>query len=468
MSTTADELAEVLRARRRRAPNAPYLHDAARSWSNAEFHAHCSSLAARLREEAGPASAIGTCAESSRLLPFLIWGTVLARIDLWLLPSFRSVAALAAYADKLPLGAIYTDIADVDSGERLRPLSSVLQAAPGSEPSSDDCLAKRPAFVFQTSGTEGAPKSVRCEHWTFARVSAAMQACGALDHARRARVFISQPLVHSYGLCTFLEYSSVDGEIVSGSDGSALGPVGDLMRAEIGGRVEAIEGVPYFWAQFAQFQHRLVLPALRHIGFGGGRIDAAVTRKLVAAYPRATISVRYGLTETPSVATHKVYSPPHGDEWPSSGRPIPAYRVEIRDGDVRVSDGDEREIVVLGECVAAPSGVLLTGDLGYFDSAGELIVRGRRSAFIKRRGYRLSPEQIESVACTCDGVVDCRAVCRDDRLILEVVAPAELSVLALLAKLRSSLPPAMVPDEVRRVEAVPRTYSGKVRRTLDE
>ena len=414
------------------------------------------------------AGAIGVSAESSRLLPFLIWGAVLARIDLWLLPGFSSAAALAAYAESLPLGAVYTDVSDVDSRELWRPMSSVLQAAPRSEPSSDGDSTKRAAFVFQTSGTEGAPKSVRCEHWTFARVLASMQASGALEHARGARVFISQPLVHSYGLCTFLEYSSVDGQIVSGSDSSALGPVGDLMRAEFGGRLEAIEGVPYFWAQLAQFQRRLALSALRHIGFGGGRIDAAVMRKLVAAYPAATISIRYGLTETPSVATHKVYSPPHGEEWPSSGKPIPAYRVEIRDGDERVPDGTEGEIVVLGECVADASGVLCTGDLGFFDSSGELIVTGRRSAFIKRRGYRLSPEQIESVAAAFDGVIDCRAVCRDDRLILEVVARAELSVAALLAQLRSSLPQAMVPDEVRRVETVPRTYSGKVRRTLDE
>ncbi len=465
MPSAADDLAEVLRARAHNAPNAPFLHGADRSWTNAELYEHCRSLAARLRKEAGDAGAIGVCAESSRLLPYLIWGAVLARIDLWMLPGFGSAAALAAYAASLPLGAVYTDLEDAGGDERRRPLSSVLEAAPSSDKSFDGQRAKQPAFVFQTSGTEGAPKSVRCEHWTFARVLKSMQACGALDHARGARVFISQPLVHSYGLCAFLEYSSVDAHFISGSDRSALGPVGDLMRAEIGERVEAIEGVPYFWAQLAQFQRRLKLPALRHMGVGGGRIDAAVTRKLVAAYPAATISIRYGLTETPSVATHKVYSPPHGDEWLSSGRPIPEYRVEIRDGDDHVPNGSEGEIVVLGECVADPSGVLRTGDLGYFDPSNELIVTGRRSAFIKRRGYRLSPEQIESAAAAFDGVVDCRAVGRDDRLILEVVARAELSVAALLAQLRSSLPPAMVPDEVRRVEAVPRTYSGKVRRT---
>ena len=64
-----------------------------------------------------------------------------------------------------------------------------------------------------------------------------------------------------------------------------------------------------------------------------------------------------------------------------------------------------------------------------------------------------------------DGVIDCRALGVDDRLILEVVSDVELSVPKLFDQLRARLPASMVPDHVRRVVTIARTYSGKIKRS---
>ena len=462
--TVSERLVDILCQRANQDPNGLLFTRGQQSWSNGEFYAVCRRLASRLQEDAGSAGAIGVSAESSGLLPFLIWSSVLAKVDLWLLPALPTESALQQSIRSLPLQVVYSDARILEENERVRPLSGLLEDLPSEDIDLPIDSDGRSAFVFQTSGTEGAPKSIRCEHWQFARVIAAMSTCGALEHANGVRAYISQPLQHSYGLCSFLEYCAAGASILLPAERSPLGPVGDLMNT--GDLVQAIEGVPYFWSQFAQLQTRLDLPALRHLGIGGGRVDPAVMQKVLTRYPHATVSVRYGLTETPSVATHKIYKPPHGNNWSSSGRIVPAYQVEIHDSTGHVvSSGTEGEIVVSGEAVAVPSRVLHTGDLGYFDEANELVVTGRRSAFIKRRGYRLSPEAIESVAADCSGVVDCRAIGRDERLILEVVGPDELSIPLLMEQLRHQLPSAMVPDEVQRVQSIERTYSGKIKRS---
>ncbi len=465
------DLQEILRRRVDAAPHAVLLERGTERWTNAEFAGICGQLARRLQCLPGVGNVIGVSAESSRFLPFLLWASILARLDLLLLPAFRRPEMLEAAVEPLGLRAVFSDAENMVLRSGFIRLDRIMEFAasdPGDPGVALPDATVTPAFVFQTSGTEGAPKSVRCEHWKFARVIEAMLGDGALAHARECRAFISQPLVHSYGLCAFLEYCAAEATVVLPPENSALGPVGDLMNAERFRSIEAIEGVPYFWSQFAKLRSKIRLPALRHLGLGGGRLDPAIMRNIVDQHPGATISVRYGLTETPSVATHKVYRPPHRPEqdWISSGRVISAYEVEIRgeNGQLVVA-GSEGEIFVLGTCVSDPSGELRTGDLGYFDDAGELIVTGRRSAFIKRRGYRLSPEMIEAAASQCEGIRDCRAVGRGEQLILEVVLARPRSDVELLAALRQRLSDTMVPDLLVRVEQIPRTYSGKIKRS---
>ncbi|MEZ5488336.1 MAG: class I adenylate-forming enzyme family protein [Steroidobacteraceae bacterium] len=454
-------------------PETPLLVCGPDCWSTARFATLCANLARRLQALPGSSRAIGVSAESSRWLPFMFWSSVLAGLDVLLIPAQKRSGQLSAIAAPLGLRAVFSDVADLapaGSVFRLDDLLEMAEREAAGGAGTDTCtpLFDDAAFVFQTSGTEGEPKTVRCEYWQFAKVIDAMLAAGALEHARGRQAFISQPLVHSYGLSVFLEYCAAGATIVLPAGRSALGPVGDLMTGEGIAEIDAVEGVPFFWSQFAKLRSKIHLPRLRHLGVGGGRLDPGVMQGVLELVPNATVSVRYGLTETPSVATHKLYTPPHeqGREWRSSGRVIPAYDVVIRAEDSAVAaPGEEGEIVVSGDCVSAPDGVLRTGDLGYFDARGELFVTGRRSAFIKRRGYRLSPEFIEAVAGTCDGILDCRARGRDDRLILEVVAAPGRSDRELLAALREQLPDTMVPDMLERVEQIPRTYSGKIKRS---
>jgi acyl-coenzyme A synthetase/AMP-(fatty) acid ligase len=327
------------------------------------------------------------------------------------------------------------------------------------------------AFLLLTSGTTGESRWVECRYAQCARAIAAMVEAGALQHAAGETVFLSCPPFHSYGLSALLEYTFVGGTLIFPDGSSPLGPVAEVLRGAISQHVSALEGVPHFYDQLAAVAAKARLPRLRHIGYGGGAINRQSIGRLREVWAPTTVSVRYGLTETPSVVAHKVYGPEHREDWGSSGRVLPNYRVEIQDDNGRpLRRGKTGEVVIESDCLgrylgAPPQKSFATGDLAYFDSNDELFIVGRRSAFLKNRGFRLSPERIESVAVGLAGVEDCRASMRDGRLVAEIViGHGGLAIEAVRRHLAERLPSHAVPDVITTVASVPRTPSGKIRR----
>lgn len=462
-------LADLLVRRSRNEPDTPALSIGPSSYSWAELHRSAEALCQRLGEVGGSRRLrVGVVAESSPALPFLIWAAILRDDDLLFLPAAPDTGQLRATA-----AAMHTDL--VFSASAREPGVGPIAldgwfADAARADSGDSCLIDGPAepqgsFVFQTSGTEGEPKTVVTPYRHYRKVIDAMRSCGALDHANRQTCFISQPLFHSYGLCSYLEYTACASHTILPTGGSPLGPVGELADPQIAAHVTAVEGVPHFWSLAARLAERIRAPRIRHLGLGGGRLDIAVVNKLLGHFPGVTVSVRYGLTETPSVVSHKVYAAPHATDWQSSGRVVPAYRVDILGGDgTPAATGQEGEVIVSGDCVAVEGGVLRTGDLGFISADGELHITGRKSAFIKHHGYRLSPEPIESALMQFPGIRDCRVRGSEEQLIAELVDEPPVVRRDLIAHLRMQLPAHCIPDRFVSVTEVPRTYSGKIKR----
>ncbi len=114
----------------------------------------------------------------------------------------------------------------------------------------------------------------------------------------------------------------------------------------------------------------------------------------------------YGLSENaPIISTNTPYLWKMG----TTGHPLPSVKVKImRDGE-ELGPEEKGEIVVSGPCVmkgyfknpeatakAIQDGWLYTGDLGYIDKDGFLVVSGREKALlISQDGEKYSPEEIE-------------------------------------------------------------------------
>ncbi|MDP9264269.1 MAG: AMP-binding protein, partial [Acidobacteriota bacterium] len=157
---------------------------------------------------------------------------------------------------------------------------------------------------------------------------------------------------------------------------------------------------------------------MRYLITGGSRFDAAIGHDLHAL--GFDILQAYGLTETSGGA---VATPPLHNVIGSVGPPLPG--VEAKIVDAQPQEGDEGEdgppvgeVAIRGRIVmrgyynrpdltalALRDGWLHTGDLGYFDSGGNLFITGRRKEIIVlSSGKNISPEEVEQHYLKCQWV----------------------------------------------------------------
>jgi acyl-CoA synthetase (AMP-forming)/AMP-acid ligase II len=484
----------ALRDGARGSPGRPYVHTQGRVRSYAEVAAMADRTGAALRAAlAGKRPVIGASVRDPELLLHVIWGSVAAGVTLAFVPESRSLEHVHARLAEIGAAALVTD-APFDQAARgfsaspfhvlppaaiftrcdtlppPSPRSGLRQAEP--RPGPGETAASMPAFLFQTSGTTGAPKWVRVPHVHFAlAVSCLLEAHGPRYEGHVA--YLTPPLSHSYGLSALFEYTMAGSAVALPGSAGPFDPIAALWSPAIAPAVTAIEGVPFFYEQLSRMVERARLPALRVCGVGGGALARADAERVSARYPALGWSSRYGMTETPSVVSLKVLDPSAAAEgWGSSGRPLPLYDLRVVDeADAPVAPGCEGEILLRGaplaDCgEARPDGFYATGDVGRLDARGELFVTGRRSLFLKRRGFRVSPEYVEAAAREAPGVADCRAWSSDGALVLSIVPAAggggDAIRREVLRRLAGVLPPWAVPDRVETAATIPRTPSGKI------
>ena len=197
-----------------------------------------------------------------------------------------------------------------------------------------------------------------------------------------------------------------------------------------------------------------------------------------------TIRDGYGQTETTAQVGN---SPGQKVKAGSMGRPLPGYRVELRDADGKAQE--EAEICLpladrplglmqgyqddAGRIAVQPGEVYRTGDVAMRDAEGYLTYVGRADDVFKASDYRISPFELESAMIEHAAVVEAAVVPSPDPLRLAVPKafivlaqghkPDRSTALALFQHARAHLSPF---KRVRRIEFsdLPKTISGKIRR----
>jgi long-chain acyl-CoA synthetase len=145
---------------------------------------------------------------------------------------------------------------------------------------------------------------------------------------------------------------------------------------------------------------------MRYLITGGSRFDPVVARDLQAF--GIDLMNAYGLTETTGGA---FVNPPGHVVIGSVGPPLPTVEAKILDPQPQENGGPSvGEILIRGPIVmkgywnrpdataaALKDGWLYTGDLGYFDSHGNLFITGRRKeVIVLANGKNVYPEEIEA------------------------------------------------------------------------
>ncbi|MGA9497084.1 MAG: AMP-binding protein [Terriglobales bacterium] len=171
-------------------------------------------------------------------------------------------------------------------------------------------------------------------------------------------------------------------------------------------RVGINAGKVFFGKIHATFGSRM-----RYLVTGGGRFDPAIARDFYSF--GIDVLNAYGLTETTGGA---FLNPPGHIVFGSVGRPFPGVEakiVEEKTSDLeRIEPGTQPsgEIAIRGAIVmkgywnrpeataeVLRDGWLYTGDLGYFDSRGNLFITGRRKeVIVLSNGKNVYPEEVEA------------------------------------------------------------------------
>lgn len=228
------------------------------------------------------------------------------------------------------------------------------------------------------------------------------------------------------------------------------------------------------------------LNSLRYVIFGGEKTPRSLIEACVRVFPRTWMSDGYGSTETSSGdifndADHVL------SKVGSVGRPVRNLEMRLLDDNGKdVPQGQRGELALRGAKVfkgywkdpeatakAFIGDWYLTGDVGYLDEDGYLFLEDRKKDIIISGGENISCSEIERVLYEFPNVMEAAVVAGPHDRWGEVpvayivcqsgqrIAPDSLRefCLAKLARFKA-------PQIYRFVEALPRTSSGKVRKTL--
>ena len=106
-----------------------------------------------------------------------------------------------------------------------------------------------------------------------------------------------------------------------------------------------------------------------------------------------------------------------------------------------------------------------TGDLGYWDMAGNIHYIGRKDNEVKQNGYRINLAEITGTLLRCEGVTQAYTLQHNGQLlsVFKGLTKGSQSISKIRAYLKKNLPSYMIPQQLVRVNSgVPLTNNGKV------
>jgi long-chain acyl-CoA synthetase len=345
-----------------------------------------------------------------------------------------------------------------------------------------------PAALLYTGGTTGEPKGVMHNHRSL--FANALQVAAWLPGARRGaeRVLCALPFSHAYGMTACMNLAlALAGAMV-------LLPTFETMNVLHAVRREKptiFPGVPPMYAAICEVPgaRSYGLASLRACISGAAPLPVEVQEGF-ERITRAHLAEGYGLTEAGPV-THAMPLGGHRERHGFIGLPLPSTEARIVDmkSGADLPAGAVGELLVRGPQVMQgywrrpeetaeallPGGWLRTGDVARMDAAGFFQVIERKKEMIVAGSYNIYPRDVEEALYEHPKVLEAAVAgvpqAGDTTLKAFVVLRRGESATAdeIIAFLRDRISSYKVPGGVEFLDALPRTFIGKVlRRALVE
>jgi len=360
-----------------------------------------------------------------------------------------------------------------------RPVPAQLPPPPRALPPAD--LPTR--WLFYSSGTTADPKGAL--HTDASLWAAAKGMALGLDLQASDRVAFVFPFTHiggfawllaglATGACQILieNFAAPETMAILRREGVTLGTAGTVFHEAYLRAARACPDPPLF-------------PHMRAFPGGGAPKPPQLHHDLVAEFGGAGICSGWGLTEAPNLTMVSIYDPA-AKKAESEGRPsLPEVDLRTVRADGRVAAaGESGELRVrapnvcrgyldasLDAAAFDEQGYFRTGDLGFIDAEGYVVITGRLKDVIIRKGENIPAKEVEDLLYTHPKVAEvaviglpdaksgerCCAVvvCRDP------ARPLEFDEMGEFLRDRQ-LMLQKIPEQLELVDVLPRNPTGKV------
>lgn len=146
-----------------------------------------------------------------------------------------------------------------------------------------------------------------------------------------------------------------------------------------------------------------------------------------------------------------------------------ALEIRVRSGVVAAGQLLEKN---LWKSLTDADGFFSTGDMGHLDAEGRLHLRGRISSFLKHKGFRINPFEIETLLRNTPGIREAVVLGIEDSFsgqqiiaCIETAADANAPDLKQLRNIcAANLSAYKLPQRIVIMDAIPRTPAGKADR----
>ena len=341
------------------------------------------------------------------------------------------------------------------------------------------------ACLIYTSGSTGEPKGVMSDHSNV--VFAVGSITSYLQNHADDVVINVLPFSFDYGLYQLFMTFSFGGRLVLEKGFTYPTAILQTIQNE---KVTGFPGVPTIYSMLVNMDLSAYdLSSLRYMTNTAAALPPAHILKIRETFPWVRLYSMYGLTET----KRTLYLPPEElENRPDSvGVAIPGTEVWIEDEDGnRLNSGQVGELVVRGrhvmrgywgdELLTAAryrpglnpgERVCFTGDLFRMDEEGFFYFVGRKDDIIKSRGEKVSPKEVENVLYKLPGVQEAAVIGVPDEVLGQAVKVfvvpnnVTLNEQDILRHCRLNLEDYMMPKYIEIVEELPKTSSGKIKKT---
>lgn len=361
----------------------------------------------------------------------------------------KSLSAAAAWLGCLRAGVPFVPLDPSWPAARVRKVRALLER--------EGVLRDSDALVLFTSGSSGEPKGIplslaNIEY--FLGWSSRLLGLGAGDVVANLA-----PLGFDLSILDVLGAWRAGARVELFQREAAYDPAG--LAARLAGEFTFVYATPSLLMHLEDrggFSKRLAGGRLKRVVYAGEAYPPGELEKLL----RGGLDVYnfYGPTETNVCAFHRVARRDLARRAIPIGGPPAGTTLRIVDGALEVRGPG----VMRGYLAGAPCrGRFLTGDRAARDEEGRLVFLGRRDRQMKFRGYRVEPEEIESVLNALPGVRRVVVELRGGSFVAHLESSRPVGLAEAKARLARELPPHMTVSRlIPYPGGLPLTARGKV------